>query len=65
MVEKVVERRRVVLAAPSPEAGLSRAPPRQPERSLKGADCGPGMIILEKNCVHGSLCLWELDRHAL
>ena len=43
------EQRRAVLVAPSPpEAGLSRAPPRQPERSAKGANCTPGIVIPKK-----------------
>ena len=42
----------VALAVPSPpEAGLSRAPPRQLERSMKGANCGPGIVIPEKSCM--------------
>ena len=50
--------------APSPpKAGLSRAPSRQPEKSMKGADHGPGVIIPEKNCtqcvVQEELCHWE------
>ena len=35
--EKVAEWRRVVLVTLLSEAGLSRAPPRQPERGMKGA----------------------------
>ena len=61
--EKVAEWRKAALAAPLPKAGLSRAPPRQPERSMKGANHGPGIIIPEKNCAWKSLCLWELDQH--
>ena len=56
------------MVAPSPlEAGLSRAPLRQPERSTKGADCRLGIVIPEKNCarcvVWEALCLWELMGH--
>ena len=56
------------MVAPSPpKAGPSRAPPRQPERSAKGADCGPGIIIPKKNCSWciewEALCLWEPMGH--
>ena len=62
-----VEQRRVALVVPSPEAGLSRAPPWKPERSMKGADCHLGIVIPKKNCTQcvmwESLCCWDLDRH--
>ena len=61
--EKVMEQRRAALVVPSPpEAGQIRAPPRQPERTMKGANHGLG-IIIPKNCaqciVWGSDYLWE------
>ena len=50
-VERAAEWRRVVLAAPSPpKAGPSRAPLGQPERSVRGVDHEPGIVIPEKNC---------------
>ena len=53
------------MASP-PEAGLSRAPPQKPERTVKGVHCGPGIVIPEKNCmrVRVSLCLWDPEGHA-
>ena len=46
-----------------PEAGLSRAPPQKPERTTKGVDQGPGIVIPEKNCaycvVREVLCWWD------
>ena len=51
-----------------PEAGLSQAPPQKPERTAKGADWGPGIVIPEKNCVQcvarESLCQWDPNGHA-
>ena len=47
---------------------LSRTPPKKPERTTKGADLPPGIVIPEKNCMWcitwGSLCHWYLDGHA-
>ena len=64
MVEKMVEWRRAVLAAPSPEAGPSRATLRRPERSTTEASCRLGIFIPGNNCawciMQESLCLWEL-----
>ena len=55
------------MASP-PEAGLSRAPPQKPDRTAKGVDQGPGIIILEKNWAHcvmwETLCWWDLEGHA-
>ena len=63
--ERVVEWRRAALAASLPEAGPSQAPPQKPERTTKGADQGPGIIIPEKNCAHcivqETLCRWDLE----
>ena len=42
------EWRRVALMVPSSEAGPSRAPPRWPERTAKGADYRLGIMIPEK-----------------
>ena len=51
------------LVASPPEAGLSQAPPQKPERTVKGADQGPGIIIPEKNCTccvaWETLCWWD------
>ena len=45
------EQRRMALVALSPpEAVPSRAPPGQPERSVRGVNHEPGIVILEKNC---------------
>ena len=67
-VEKAVEQRQAVLAASPPEAGPSRAPPQKPERTTKGADCRPQIVIPEKNCawcvMWESLCQWDPDGHA-
>ena len=61
--ERAAERRRAALAALPPEAGPSRAPPQKLERTTKGADQGPGIIIPEKNCAHcftwETLCWWD------
>ena len=66
--ERVVEWRRAALAASLPEAGPSQAPPQKPERTVKGVDQGPGIIILEKNCVHcvmqETLCWWDPEGRA-
>ena len=63
-LERVVERRRAVLP---PEAGLSQEPPQKPERTAKGADQGPGIIIPEKNCMwcvtQETLCQWYPEGH--
>ena len=48
--ERAAERRQAALVASPPEAGLSWAPPQKPERTTKGADQGPGIVIPEKNC---------------
>ena len=69
MGRSCAEQRRVALVAPSPpEAGLSRAPPGQPERSARGVDHEPGIVIPEKNCTwcvaRQMLCLWKLARRA-
>ena len=65
--EKVAEWRRAVLAVSPPEAGLSWAPPQKPERTTKGADQGPGIVIPEKNCTHcvtrETLCQWNPEGH--
>ena len=49
------------------EAGLSQAPPQKPERTAKGEEWGPGIIIPEKNCVQcvawEALCLWDPEGH--
>ena len=55
--------------APSPpEAGPSRMPLGKPERSTRGAEHEPGIVIPEKNCAwciaRQTLCLWKLARHA-
>ena len=48
-----------------PEAGPSRAPPQKPERTTKGVDQGPGIIIPEKNCTccvaWETLCWWDSE----
>ena len=66
--ERVAERRQAALVASPPEAGLSRAPPQKPERTMKGAHWGPGIVIPEKNCAwcvtRESLCRWDLEGHA-
>ena len=66
--ERVVEQRRAALAASPPEAGPSRAPPQELERTTKGADQGPGIIIPEKNCMRcvaqEMLCQWYLEGRA-
>ena len=49
--ERAAEQRQAVLAVSPPEAGPSRAPPQKPERTAKGADQGPGIVIPEKNCM--------------
>ena len=58
----------MALAALPPEAGLSRAPPQKLERTAKGADQGPGIVIPEKNCTcciaREILCWWDLEGHA-
>ena len=63
--ERAVEWRQVVLAVSPPEAGPSRAPPQKPERTTKGVDCGPGIVIPKKNCVQcimrESLCWWDTE----
>ena len=60
-VAGVGEGGRAVLAASLPEAGPSRAPPQKPERTVKGAHHGPGIVIPKKNCAQcgawESLCL--------
>ena len=65
--ERVVEWRQAALAALPPEAGLSQAPPQKPERTMKGVDWGPGIVIPEKNCTRcvawETLCLWDLEGH--
>ena len=52
-----------MLAVTPTEAGLSQAPPQKPERTTKGADQGPGIVIPEKNCTRcvawEMLCLWD------
>ena len=49
-----------------PKAGLSRAPLGQPERSTRGIDHEPGIVIPEKNCTRcmarQMLWLWKLAR---
>ena len=66
--ERAVERRWAALVALPPEAGLSWAPPQKPERTVKGADQGPGIVIPEKNCARcigwEILCWWDLEGHA-
>ena len=72
--EKRTEQRCVAMlwgserAASLPEAGPSRAPPQKPERTMKGAHRGPGIIIPSKNCAwciaQESLCLWDPEGHA-
>ena len=63
--ERVVEWRRVALAVSPPEAGQSWAPPQKPERTVKGAERGLGIVIPEKNCMRcvawEALCLWGLE----
>ena len=63
--ERAVEQRRAALVASPPEAGPSRAPPQELERTTKGADQGPGIIIPEKNCMRcvaqEMLCQWYLE----
>ena len=49
--ERAVEWRQAALVVLSPEAGLSTAPPQKLERTAKGVDRGPGIVIPEKNCV--------------
>ena len=67
-VEKVAEWIRAVLAMLLPEAGPSKAPPQNPERTTKGADNRPQIVIPKRNCMQcitrESLCQWDLDRHA-
>ena len=64
-LEKAAEWRRVVLAVSAFEAGPSWAPPQKPERTTKGADQGPGIVIPEKNCaccvMWEILCRWDLE----
>ena len=66
-LERAAERKRVVLVALPPEAGLSRAPPQKLERTAKGADQGLGIVIPEKNCTQcvarESLCWWDPEGH--
>ena len=66
--ERAAEQRQAALAASLPDAGPSRAPPQKPERTTKGADCGPGIVIPEKNCAwcitQELLCLWDPGSHA-
>ena len=57
-LEKLVEQRQAALAVSPPEAGPSQAPPQKPERTAKGADQGPGIVIPEKNCV--CCVVWEI-----
>ena len=57
------------MAAPSPpKAGPSRAPLGQPERSARGVDHEPGIVIPKKNCIRciarQTPCLWKLAGHA-
>ena len=51
-----------------PEAGLSRVPLGEPERSVRGVDYELGIVIPKKNCarcvVRQMLCLWKLARRA-
>ena len=58
----------MALAALPPEAGPSQAPPRKPERTVKGAHWGPGIVIPEKSCTWcvalESLCWWDPEGHA-
>ena len=58
----------MALAALPPEAGLSWAPPQKLERTAKGVDQGPGIVIPEKNCTHcvvrETLCRWDPEGHA-
>ena len=55
----------MALAASPPEASLSQAPPQKLERTAKGVDQGPGIIIQEKNCAccitWEMLCQWDLE----
>ena len=64
-LERAAEWRQAALVASPPEAGLSRAPPQKPERTVKGANHVPGIIIPEKNCAQciaqELLCQWDLD----
>ena len=66
--ERAAEQRQAVLAVSPPEAGPSRAPPQKPERTAKGADQGPGIVIPEKNCMRcvmqELLCWWDPNRCA-
>ena len=49
--ERAAEQRRAALVALlPPEAGLSRVPLGQPERSTRGVDHELGIVIPEKNC---------------
>ena len=57
------------MSVPSPpEASPSRTPLGQPERSVRGAEHEPGIVIPEKNCARciarQTLCLWKLARRA-
>ena len=52
--ERGAEQRQVALVVLLHEAGLSQAPPQKPERTVKGADQKPGIVIPGKNCAHGS-----------
>ena len=51
-----------------PEAGPSRTPLGQSERSARGAKHEPGIVIPEKNCAQciarQTLCLWKPARRA-
>ena len=66
--KRAEQRHAAALAASLPEAGPSRAPPQKLERTVKGADQGPGIIIPEKNCVHcvmqETLCWWDPEGRA-
>ena len=66
--ERAAEWRRAALVALLPEAGPSWAPPQMPERTMKGAHQGPGIIIPEKNCTQcitwESLCQWDSEGRA-
>ena len=67
--DRAAEQRRATLVVPSPpKAGPSRTPLGQPERSMRGVDHEPGIVIPEKNCAwcvaRETLCLWKLAGHA-
>ena len=55
------------LEASSTQAGPSGATMERAGQTTSQVEQGPGIIILEKNCmccVQETLCLWELNSHA-